>query len=306
MVANTKIEWARHTWNPWWGCTKISTGAKGACEPCYAERMAARQGVKFGNHPRREASEKVWAAPFAWDKAAQRAGERPFVFCLSMGDIFDNQVDPAWRARAFQVMRDTPNLIYVLLTKRPQNVEKLSAEAGGLPPNAAVGATIVTQTEADRDGPVLARIKDTLRPLFIFVSAEPLMEEIDMTPWLGRVIDWVIAGGESGRGKKSVRPSHPHWFRSLRDQCADAGVAFFFKQWGQWRPVANDDEAPDMVMARNGHIDWDLPSEMEGGGERPRWCAMIYCEDKAAAGRKLLGLEHSELPRGYQQRKAAA
>lgn len=236
----TGIGWTDHSWSPWWGCTKVSVGDKGACVNCYAEALDKRVG---GDHwgvgkPRREMSEAHWRAPLKWDRAAAAAGETRFVF-PSMCDPFDNEVEPAWRARFFDLMRATPHLTWLLLTKRPQNIGKQAKEAGGLPPNAAIGATVVTQKEVARDIPHLIRADAALTPAFVFLSVEPMQEHIDLTPWLTRRMDWVICGGESG---PHPRPMHADWARSLRDQCLTAGIPFFFKQWGGRTPKANGKE----------------------------------------------------------------
>ena len=183
-------------------------------------------------------SEAHWATPFKWNRRAAEAGEERFVF-PSMCDPFDNEVLPAWRRRFFELMEDTPHLTWLLLTKRPQNIAKMCAEAGGLPRNAAYGATVVTQKEAARDIPFLIRAENTQFPRFLFLSVEPMQEEMHIELWLKLRIDWVICGGESGPRPRAM---HADWARSLRDQCAHAGVPFFFKQWGGRTPKANGKE----------------------------------------------------------------
>jgi protein gp37 len=184
MAQNSAISWTDHTWNPWMGCSKVSP----ACDGCYAEAlMDHRFGqVSWGNHPRRRTSVKVWNDPYRWQKQAEENGTRPFVFCASLSDIFDNQVDPKWRTEAFEVMRKTPNLIYLLLTKRPQNIAKLSAEAGGLPANAAIGTTVEDRKRAFMNVSALLNASANLAlaktsALFNFISGEPLLEEFDLT-----------------------------------------------------------------------------------------------------------------------------
>lgn len=259
MVANSNISWTDHTWNPWIGCTKVSP----ACDNCYAEAWAKRYGrAEWGNHPRQRTAEATWRAPRKWDRETPGA----FVFCASLADIFDNQVDPQWRADAFAVMRETPNLTYLLLTKRPQNIEKLSPD--GLPPNAAIGCTVVTQQELDRDAPVLLAAKARMKPAFAFLSIEPMLGAIDLFHALPRVgvvsskpirqrgipahiagveertmmlagVDWVICGGESGPQARAIEAD---WVRELRDQCTKKHVPFHFKQWGGRTPKANGKE----------------------------------------------------------------
>ncbi len=227
----TGIGWTDHTWSPWWGCTEVSP----ACDHCYAKALDKRVG---GDHwgvgkPRREMSDNHWRQPHKWS-AAVPVGQTRYTF-PSMCDPFDNEVDPAWRARFFTLMRLTPNLTWLLLTKRPQNIVK-QCEAFGLPRNAALGATVVTQKEADRDIPHLIEADRKLTPALTFLSIEPMQEAMDLSAWLPFHIDWVIVGGESG---PQPRPMQAEWARAIRDQCDHAGVPFFFKQWGGRRPKAN-------------------------------------------------------------------
>lgn len=182
MGENTKIEWCRHTFNPWYGCQKVAP----ACDFCYAESWAKRSGlVEWGPHAsRRRSSVAKWREPLKWDAAAKAAGEKHTVFSCSLGDIFDNQIETAWRRDFFQLCRETPNLIYLLLTKRPQNIIKLCVEAGGLPRNAAIGTTVEDQIRADVNVPALLEAKIAVRPLFTFVSCEPLLGHLSLEPWL--------------------------------------------------------------------------------------------------------------------------
>lgn len=231
----TGIGWTDHTWSPWWGCTKVSVGDKGACVGCYAEALDKRVG---GDHwgvgkPRREMSETHWRQPAKWNFAVP-SGETRFVF-PSMCDPFDKEVSSDRRARFFRLIEDTPKLTWLLLTKRPQNIAKMVREIGGLPENAALGATVVTQREADRDIPFL---RDAAREwdAMAFLSVEPMQEAMNLEPWLPFRIDWVICGGESG---PNHRPMKEEWALSLRDQCERYNVPFFFKQWGGRTPKAN-------------------------------------------------------------------
>jgi protein gp37 len=256
MAEQTGISWCEATFNSWIGCTKVSVGACGACEHCYAEAEAKRRGwAQWGNHPRHRTSEAYWRQPLTWNRKAAAAGRPFFVFCCSLADVFDNQVPPEWRRDLFDLIEATPHLTWLLLTKRPQNIVKLFGETlvlrrlvlrpGGVdafwPRNAAVGCTVVTQAEADRDVPVLLAAKAALNPAFAFVSMEPLMEEVFVGGFLLQLpapalprLDWVIAGGETDQGGAKARPTPPGAFRSLRDQCAAAGVPFHFKQHGEW------------------------------------------------------------------------
>ena len=230
MGTKTAIEWCDHTWNPWFGCTEISP----ACDHCYARvMMAERYGkVTWGaGEDRVRTSAANWRLPFKWDRDAAAAGEMATVFCLSLGDIWDNDIDPRWRADAFKVMEQTPHLLYLLLSKRIGNAAKMCEPLVGnptLPSNTALGATMINQDEWDRDYPKLKAAGKLLGARFIFASVEPMLGPIDAR---GDLPDWVIVGGESGH---NARPLRPDWARSLRDQCEDVGVAFHFKQWGEF------------------------------------------------------------------------
>lgn len=240
MAENSKIEWTDHTFNPWIGCTKVGP----PCDGCYAENlMANRYGrVEWGapgkgNGTRVRTSAGNWKKPFAWDRAAQVSGRRTFVFCASLADIFDNQVPADWRTDAFDVMRRTPNLTYLLLTKRPQLIVRLSEEAGGLPRNAAIGATMGNQLEYDRDRMKLAEAKAALNPLFSFGSFEPLLGPVILD---GNAPDWIIVGGETDQGSHKARYADPDWMRALRDQSIRLGRAFFMKQMTRKAPIPTD------------------------------------------------------------------
>ena len=265
MAENTTIEWADHTFNPWEGCQKIGLG----CLHCYAETRNARFGggvaINWGpGAPRRRTSASNWQLPLKWDREAKAKGIRYRVFCASLADVFDNEVDPQWRADLFQLIISTPNLDWLLLTKRIGNAKAMIAEAVECPmdmmdvlrplPNVWIGATVVNQEEADRDIPKLLAAPAVKR----FLSMEPLLGPVELGHWIGTTkaigattfrdenniyrcdltgtpvdgIDWVIVGGESG---PNARPMHPDWARSLRDQCIAAGVPYLFKQWGEWR-----------------------------------------------------------------------
>lgn len=272
MSENTKIEWCDHTFNPWEGCQKVGPG----CDHCYAEKRNARFSGGVASNwgpgaPRRRTSASNWALPLRWNAQHEafqtQHGRRQRVFCASLADVFDNAVDPSWRADLFDLIAATPHLDWLLLTKRIGNAWKMMADACGvsvmsarLPlPNVWLGATVTSQAEADRDIPKLLNIPARVR----FLSMEPLLEPVDLRvididghceiyPLRGTAscvdedgepapdlpgLDWVIVGGESGPG---ARPMHPDWSRSLRDQCTAAGVPFLFKQWGEWVEVESD------------------------------------------------------------------
>ena len=285
MGSNTQISWCDHTWNPWVGCTKVSP----ACDGCYAENLMDRRmgrvewgGPGKGAGTRARTSPHTWNDPFRWQRKAEAAGTRPFVFCASLADIFDNQVPAEWRREAFDVMRRTPRLVYLLLTKRPGNIVPMCDEAGGLPPNAALGATCEDQPRADRNLVDLEMARVILRPLFTFGSFEPLLGPIDIDPIA--VPGWVITGGETDQGAHKARPTHPDWFRSLRDQCAAAGVPFHHKQNGEWLAIARVGEGGRAVAeALPGHHVWPDTVVSRRVG-------------KAHAGRLLDGVLHDARP----------
>ena len=225
MAENTKIEWADHTWNPWIGCTKVGA----PCDNCYAEDMMDRRygRVVWGNDGERvRTSASTWAQLRKWDKAAKLAGTRPFVFSLSLGDIWDNRVDPAWRRDAFDIARECDSLGMLYLSKRIGNAGHMARDAGGLPSNAALGATFGDQADYDRDRVKLDVARQELGALFTFGSFEPLLGPVILDK---HAPDWIIVGGESG---PRARPMDLEWARSLRRQSADLGRVFNFKQVG--------------------------------------------------------------------------
>lgn len=251
MAEGTKIEWVDHTFNPWLGCTKVSP----ACDHCYAEQVAKRQRAGWGAGVPRKLTTAAWHEPPRWDRRARRAGRRERVFCASLADVADREVPRGWQHALWRLIGYTPHLDWLLLTKRhkalledmrdpeiraawvagarqrqgelglPAGWQPRDGEAGTLP-NVWAGVSVETQRLADARLPYLAAMPAVVR----FISAEPLLEELDLRAWLAAGLDWVITGGESG---PKARPSDAAWFRSLREQCAAAGVPFFFKQWGE-------------------------------------------------------------------------
>lgn len=228
MAQNSKIEWTDHTFNPWVGCTNVSPG----CDHCYAEAWSKRSGlVQWGKYPRRRTSEAYWHAPMKWQAVAAsfqaQHGRRQRVFCASLADVFDNQVDPAWRADLFDLIVSTPALDWLLLTKRPQNIAKMLPKAwpeGGMP-NVWLGTTAEDQVRFDQRWPVLSRVAAVVR----FISYEPAIGPVRLDRTKDVQPDWLIAGGESGHGARPVRAV---WMRDIIKDCTALGVAPFFKQWG--------------------------------------------------------------------------
>jgi protein gp37 len=225
----TGIQWTDHTFNPWWGCEKVSP----ACDHCYAESLAKRYGHGVWGHdaPRRFFGVKHWAEPLKWNREAEKAGVRRRVFCASMADVFEDRADLLdTRAELWALILDTPQLDWQLLTKRPANVTRLIPLAWRVqfPPNVWIGTTAETQGWLD----IRARWMTKINPRVLFISYEPALGLITVPLWA----QWVIAGGESGSGCRAI---DPEWVRSVRDQCIKAGVPFFFKQWGGFHPKAN-------------------------------------------------------------------
>lgn len=230
MAENSKIEWTDHTFNPWIGCTKVSP----ACDNCYAEAMMdTRYGrVKWGSGEQRQrTSAAYWRQPARWDREAWAAGKRPLVFCASLADVFDNEVDPQWRKDLFCVIRTTKNLTWLLLTKRIGNVRGM---VDVIPRNVAIGATMSDQEEYDRDRIKLMDVKREFQPAFTFASIEPMLGPVILDK---NAPDWIICGGESGRG---ARQMNPDWARNLRDGAARLQRAFFMKQMTGKAPIPDD------------------------------------------------------------------
>ncbi len=228
MGKNSRIEWTDNTFNPWWGCTKVSA----ACKHCYAEAWSKRVGqtVWGATSPRRFFGKKHWLEPLKWNADAIRTGRRTRVFCASMADVFEDRRDlDASRDQLWDLIEATPEIDWLLLTKRIEQASHLARWRSEWPSNVWLGTTIETQETADARLPYLAEIQAAVR----FISAEPLLGPLNIRQRLGSTIDWVITGGESG---PRARPSNPIWFRDLLGQCMNAKVPFHFKQWGDWAP----------------------------------------------------------------------
>lgn len=356
MAENSKIEWTDHTFNPWEGCTKVSPG----CANCYAETRNARFGggtaPNWGKDaPRRRTSAANWKLPEKWDREAVAIRDgfvnatgldapviRPRVFCASLADWLDPEVPIQWLADLLELIRSTPNLDWLLLTKRPElwheRVEAVVTECVMrqfnqplhnflwhwthrriAPKNVWIGTTVENQAMADKRIPALLRIPTKVR----FLSCEPLLGEVDLSAIstgeghglneaepiitinplqrasaLDPHIHWVICGGESG---PKARPMHPDWARSLRDQCAQAGVPFLFKQWGEWAPAEvypGGDLGADL---RRGTV-LHLHAKGNPEGHFSKGDAYVRRLGKKSAGRLLDGREHNEFP-GTAERK---
>lgn len=230
MAENSNIEWTDHTFNPWIGCTNVSP----ACDNCYAETlMDTRYGrVHWGAGEDRSLTSKGnWAKPRKWNREAAMAGTRPFVFCASLADVFDNEVDEMWRHRLWRLIEETPHLVWLLLTKRIGNVLRMTSADGGSSNhldmrNVAIGATMASQEEYDRDRMKLFDVRCRREPLFTFGSFEPMLGPVILDKFAP---DWIIVGGESGA---NARPMELDWVRALRRQSVETGRIFNFKQVG--------------------------------------------------------------------------
>ena len=213
-MANSKIEWTESTWNPVTGCTKISAG----CMNCYAERMAKRlsamgqpnyaNGFEVTMHP------QTLKLPLDWKKPQM-------IFVNSMSDIFHEKVTDEFILEMFKVMRNAHWHVFQILTKRSERLAEI-APLLKWPQNVWMGVTVEHKDYVYRMDD-LRKVQARVR----FLSLEPLLSEIPKMDLSG--IDWVIVGGESGPGARSIEKE---WVQDIRQQCNEAGVPFFFKQWG--------------------------------------------------------------------------
>lgn len=275
MADQSNIAWTKSTFNPWIGCTKVGPG----CDGCYAEALDARMQYGGGKHwgvgvPRYRTKEANWEKPLAWNKAAPEsefAGRRGFwpVFCASLADVFDNEVPFMWRVDLWNVIRSTPNLSWLLVTKRIGNVSKMVPwiwMRDGFPPNVRLLITVVNQEEADRDIPKLLAL-----PCKNGVSYEPALGPIDFEaiprddpehphpPYYDFPdLEWVIVGGESDQSGHKARQFNIEWARSTVRQCYAAGVPVFVKQVGDY-------------CTRSAHEHDRLSVRTRGGGDPADW-----------------------------------
>lgn len=321
MAYKATVEWRDSNWMPW----MLRSG-----RPHRTNAVNWRKPILWNAKPFYRCPECGWRGETDSNCpgcASDVLSARRRVFCASLADVFDNEVDPAWRADLFALIEATPNLDWLVLTKRIGNAANMMflARGGHLPllPNLWLGATICNQQEADRDIPKLLAVPAAVR----FLSVEPMLGPVDIR-WtfadagviqcpkcrfstnrlnhgpcpndgstLGNDVgvDWVIVGGESG---PKARPMHPDWVRSVRDQCEAAGVAFLFKQHGEWLATAFcDDDAAMLPSRRTVYVNRD-GSYSDGsdgidffhGAEETAWVG------KKAAGRQLDGRTHDEFP----------
>lgn len=330
MGETTEISWTDHTFNAWIGCTAVSP----ACDSCYAEKLVHRYGwAEWGaGKPRKRTSESYWKQPLAWNRKASREGVRRRVFCCSLADVFDAEVSDAWRLDLMQLIHATPSLEWLLLTKRPQVAAKFFVHQP-VPGNARLGITAENQKMLELRAPIILAIEQPLLPFisaepllgplalrnfrvcdscgetpFNLFKNDPLCPQ-PMPPWDGwqcplhywpssgcdgklkSGFSWVIAGGESG---PRARPMHSAWVRSLRDQCQATGVAFHFKQWGEYAPHEAVDNIRGLtcsVVTLDGrHLTGDAAVGGERGGD------VVVRAGKGKTGAKLDGKEWREFP----------
>lgn len=259
MGKESAISWTHSTFNPWWGCYEVSP----ACDNCYARELANRWDFKVWGKdaPRRFFTDKHWNEPVKWNAAALKSGVRNRVFCASMADVFEERADlDVWRLRLWDLIEKTPNLDWMLLTKREKAIQKMlpAAWIQKPRPNVWLGVTAENQRRANERIPALLDVPAVVH----WISAEPLLGPIDFAPWIAgyrhdvthdrldapdgaviageervagtwhrrKGIDWVIVGGESGNHPRRMDPG---WVNEIREQCKRGNVAYHFKQKGR-------------------------------------------------------------------------
>lgn len=271
MAENSKIEWCDHTFNPWIGCTKISP----ACDNCYAEAIDNRFG---GDHwgpkaPRRRTAPANWRKPLKWNKDAEEKGIRYRVFCASMADVFDNRVDAKWREDLWKLIGDTPYLDWLLLTKRPQNIEKMLPDDWGEDgyPNVWLGTTVENQDVADRN--IIHLLENSAA--IHFLSMEPLLQQVDIGPWLSgsqecaNICGWRTSELDYPRKEKCNSCGDSFDSSVLEEFCPECGS-------GDFSFVCPDCDAsvvsnhPETVC-----LDWVITGGESGPGARPMHSAWV-------------------------------
>lgn len=298
----TKIEWTHppgfrgESWNPTVGCSKVHAG----CSGCYAIRTAHRLaenpklGGTYAGLTRRDGAGRLqWTGvvkelPERLSEPERRRAPTCW-FVDSMSDLFHERVSEEFLVEVFGVMGRCPRHRFIVLSKRIGAAWRFMDEFRWAPPlpNVIIGSSPCDQETYGADAQYLAALAEL--GWATCVSLEPLLGPVDLR--LGRggpSLSWVITGGESG---PDARPSNPDWFRSLRDQCADAYVPFFFKQWGEWAPESAKNADGDYAYCEF-HDDGDLimSCRCEEG------TAAMVRVGKARAGAALDGREHREFP----------
>ncbi len=229
MGRQTEIEWCDATWNPWYGCRKVSPG----CARCYAERDMTRYGKPFGEVTR---AKTTFRDPLKWKDPLK-------IFACSWSDWFIKEADP-WRDEAWEIIRQTPQHTYLILTKRPERIlHRGPALQWWLPwkpwetpwPNVWLGVSGEDQPRVDQRIAILSRIPAAIH----FLSYEPALEPINLQSSIGN-LQWVVVGGESARLKATARPFEVGYAFDTLEQCRAAGVPCFVKQLGSNVRVSQD------------------------------------------------------------------
>lgn len=298
MAKNSKIEWTDHTLNLWWGCSKVHTG----CKNCYAETLSKRYGNDiWGEDKSRKRIVSAFPDLRKYQREAEKENKLVKIFCGSMMDIFEDEKplsnptrhDEGWEIAHTSTLRHKffeeigqgfyDNLIFLFLTKRPCNIPLRE----NIPKNVWFGTSISNQITADVEGEHIRHEKLNYN---LFLSIEPLVGPINSLNLDG--IKWVICGGESGH---NARPMHPDWVRYIRDQCKEANVPFFFKQWGEWEQVGECGNSDDDKEYYNNSKSTRL--NLEGGmGFHGEKAIYMMKKGRLKTGSELDGVHHKEFP----------
>lgn len=325
MADKTAIEWTDATWNPVVGCSKVSEGCRNCYAMSVAHRNAAMGSERYSGLTEKRPSGVEWNGTV---RTVSQALDQPLrwkrprrIFVNSMSDLFHPDVSPFFIDRVFAVMETAEQHTFQILTKRPEVMLKYISlydehiRNTGYPqgfagrfPHVWLGVSVENQKTADERIPLLLQVPAAVR----WLSMEPLLGPVNLSQFLRsysigspgaaptwRSIDWVVVGGESGH---RARPLHPHWVRSLRDQCKDARVPFLFKQWGEWKPInpqSSEDwctniEGPIAIMDSMGYRWEDEP--MMPTADVINSCWELQKLGKKAAGRILDGRTWDEYP----------
>lgn len=281
MGKDTNIAWCHSTWNPWIGCTEVSTAESGGggCDDCYAKALDNRHRWGGATHwgagvPRMRTSAAYWKQPLTWNRKAAAIGQQWRVFCASLADVFDNEVADKWRDDLFHLIADTPALTWLLLTKRIGNAARMMQGYWPMR-NVWIGVTIVNQMEADRDAGKLLSTPAAKR----FVSYEPALGPVDWTKYPG--IDWIIVGGASRQLKAAPAFDLKH-ARDTIAQCREIGAAPFVKQLGaQPQDIAYPEGVTDAEAKRWMDDGWTRISH--AGAFPTHWRKYLRLKDRAGA-----------------------
>lgn len=262
-MAETKIEWCDYTFNPWRGCTKVSAG----CKNCYAETRSKINprvlGVWGDSGTRAMAAESYWNSPIKWNNSASPT-DRKKVFCASLGDVFEDRNDLIdSRKRLFETIKCTPNLDWLLLTKRPENILKLWPIAEKSLDNIWLGTSVEDQENAELRIPLLSKCPAKIR----FLSVEPLIGPIDFSRISCTDIDWIIIGGESGH---HARVCNVTWIRNIVSYCLKQKISVFVKQLGL-SPIDNIDDWPKNTQFETNNYERYILLNDKKGGDINEW-----------------------------------